>query len=71
MVEYRRSGFFYDNELYIYGRQKDVIVLGGQNRSTRFRDGCRWSDGVRTGCSVAVGTTVMANKYVYLSKLLK
>lgn len=60
-------GFFFDNELYIYGRQKDVIVLGGQNHAPQDLEmAVDGLDGVRTGCSVAVGHHSDEGEQVYL-----
>ncbi len=49
-------GFFHEGELYIYGRSKDVIVLGGQNHAPQDLEmAVDGLSGVRTGCAVAVG----------------
>lgn len=49
-------GFFYEGELYVTGRAKDLIIIRGRNHSPSevelLVDGV---PGVRTGCSAAVG----------------
>jgi fatty-acyl-CoA synthase len=48
-------GFLFENELYISGRIKDVLVIRGQNHSPYDIEHAVDSvDGVRTGCAVAV-----------------
>ncbi|MEC7985811.1 MAG: fatty acyl-AMP ligase [Myxococcota bacterium] len=48
-------GFFFDEELFISGREKDVLVIRGQNHSPYDIEHAVDSvSGVRTGCSVAV-----------------
>ena len=48
-------GFLFDEELYISGRIKDVLVIRGQNHSPYDIEHAVDSvDGVRTGCAVAV-----------------
>jgi acyl-CoA synthetase (AMP-forming)/AMP-acid ligase II len=47
-------GFIHDNELYLSGRAKDVIILRGRNHSPdEVEHAVDAVDGVRTGCSVA------------------
>ena len=49
-------GFIHDGELYVCGRQKDIVIVRGANHAPEefeaALDGLR---GVRTGCAVAVG----------------
>ena len=48
-------GFLYQEELYISGRNKDVLVIRGQNHSPYdIEQALDAVDGVRTGCAVAV-----------------
>lgn len=60
-------GFYFEGELYIYGRKKDVIVLGGQNHAPQDLemavDGIK---GVRTGCTVAVSKVSSDGEQVFL-----
>lgn len=48
-------GFIQDNELYITGRKKDVIILNGQNHMPHEIERALDSvDGMRKGCAAAV-----------------
>jgi len=48
-------GFLFQNELYISGRSKDVLVIRGQNHSPYdLEQAVDAIEGVRTGCAVAV-----------------
>jgi len=48
-------GFLYDDELYLTGRAKDVLILRGRSHSpTEVEASVDHVEGVRTGCSVAV-----------------
>lgn len=50
-------GFILDEELYISGRAKDVIVLRGQNHIPyEIERALEGVEGVRTGCAAAVGS---------------
>ena len=60
-------GFFFEGNLYIYGRKKDVIVLNGQNHAPQdLEQAVDEIDGVRQGCSVAVGDTSSGGEKVYM-----
>ena len=60
-------GFIYKNELYICGREKDVIVLNGQNHAPQdLEQAVDDVEGVRTGCSVAVGDITEDGEKIYL-----
>jgi acyl-CoA synthetase (AMP-forming)/AMP-acid ligase II len=60
-------GFYFQNELYIYGRKKDVIVLGGQNHAPQDLEmAVDGIEGVRTGCAVAVSKVSSEGEQVYL-----
>jgi acyl-CoA synthetase (AMP-forming)/AMP-acid ligase II len=48
-------GFLYQEELYLTGREKDVLILRGRSHSpTEVEAAVDRAEGVRTGCSVAV-----------------
>jgi acyl-CoA synthetase (AMP-forming)/AMP-acid ligase II len=52
-------GFFFEGNLYIAGRAKDLIIIRGRNYAPQeFEDPLYELDGVRLGCTVAVSTTV-------------
>jgi acyl-CoA synthetase (AMP-forming)/AMP-acid ligase II len=52
-------GFFFEGNLYIGGRAKDLIILRGRNYAPQeFEDPIYELDGLRLGCAVAVSTTV-------------
>jgi acyl-CoA synthetase (AMP-forming)/AMP-acid ligase II len=52
-------GFFFEGNLYIAGRAKDLIILRGRNYAPQeFEDPLYETDGIRLGCSVAVSTSV-------------
>ena len=60
-------GFYFEEELYIYGRKKDVIVLGGQNHAPQDLEmAVDGLDGVRTGCTVAVSNVDSDGEQVFL-----
>ncbi len=60
-------GFIFEGELYIYGRQKDVIVLGGQNHAPQDLEmAVDGIEGVRVGCTVAVSKVDENGESVYL-----
>ena len=49
-------GFVHRGELYLYGREKDIIILRGRNYSPQEFEQCLDGlEGVRTGCSAAIG----------------
>ena len=49
-------GFVADGELYVCGREKDVIVIRGANHAPReFEEGLSDVESVRAGCAVALG----------------
>ncbi|HUK12702.1 MAG TPA: AMP-binding protein [Thermoanaerobaculaceae bacterium] len=49
-------GFVADGELYVCGREKDVIVIRGANRAPQeFEESADAVEGVRAGCVVALG----------------
>jgi fatty-acyl-CoA synthase len=49
-------GFIHDGELYVCGRQKDVVIVRGANHAPEeFEAALDGMAGVRTGCAVAVG----------------
>ncbi|MFW5741086.1 MAG: AMP-binding protein, partial [Myxococcota bacterium] len=49
-------GFVYDGELYLYGRDKDVIILRGRNYAPQeFEHLLDDVEGVRAGCAAAIG----------------
>lgn len=49
-------GFFYEGELYIAGRVKDLIIIRGRNYAPQeIEELLVGVEGVRTGCAVAVG----------------
>ena len=50
------SGFLLDGELYLHGRDKDLIILAGRNHAPQELEQCLDGlSGVRTGCVAAVG----------------
>jgi fatty-acyl-CoA synthase len=52
-------GFFFEGNLYIGGRAKDLIILRGRNYAPQeFEDPIYELEGLRLGCAVAVSTTV-------------
>ncbi len=52
-------GFFFEGNLYIAGRAKDLIILRGRNYAPQeFEDPLYELEGIRLGCSVAVSSTV-------------
>jgi acyl-CoA synthetase (AMP-forming)/AMP-acid ligase II len=52
-------GFFFERNLYIGGRAKDLIILRGRNYAPQeFEDPIYELEGLRLGCAVAVSTTV-------------
>lgn len=60
-------GFYFEEELYIYGRKKDVIVLAGQNHAPQDLEmAVDGLEGVRIGCSVAVGKVDSSGERIYL-----
>ena len=60
-------GFYFEDELYIYGRKKDVIILGGQNHAPQDLEmAVDGLDGVRTGCTVAVSNVGSDGEQVFL-----
>ncbi len=60
-------GFIFEEELYIYGRKKDVIVLAGQNHAPQDLEmAVDDIDGVRTGCAVAVGKVDDSGEQIFL-----
>jgi acyl-CoA synthetase (AMP-forming)/AMP-acid ligase II len=49
-------GFIHDGELYVCGRQKDIVIVRGANHAPEeFETALDGLPGVRTGCAVAVG----------------
>jgi len=45
-----------DGELYVSGREKDLIIIRGSNHAAQeFEDCLAGIEGVRTGCAVALG----------------
>ncbi|MGB0641257.1 MAG: AMP-binding protein, partial [Myxococcota bacterium] len=49
-------GFIFENQLYISGRAKEIIVIRGRNHTPgEFEQSLDSVDGIRTGCSIAVG----------------
>lgn len=60
-------GFVFEDELYIYGRKKDVIVLAGQNHAPQDLEmAVDDIEGVRTGCAVAVGKVDDNGEQIFL-----
>jgi fatty-acyl-CoA synthase len=52
-------GFFFEGNLFIGGRAKDLIILRGRNYAPQeFEDPIYELEGLRLGCAVAVSTTV-------------
>lgn len=52
-------GFFYESNLFIAGRVKDIIILRGRNYAPQeFEELIADVDGVRRGAAVAVGSVV-------------
>lgn len=52
-------GFFFEDNLYIAGRAKDLIIIRGRNYAPQeFEDPLYELAGVRLGCTVAVSTSV-------------
>ena len=50
------TGFVYEEELYLFGRAKDLIVLRGRNHAPQeIEQAADGVAGVRTGCSAAIG----------------
>jgi acyl-CoA synthetase (AMP-forming)/AMP-acid ligase II len=51
-------GFVADGELYLTGRAKDLVIIRGANHAPHaFEEQANTVEGVRTGCTVAVGFT--------------
>ena len=49
-------GFIHGGELYVCGRQKDIVIVRGANHAPEeFEAALEGLPGVRTGCAVAVG----------------
>ena len=49
-------GFIHDGELYVCGRNKDIVIVRGANHAPEeFEEALDGLPGVRTGCAVAVG----------------
>jgi acyl-CoA synthetase (AMP-forming)/AMP-acid ligase II len=49
-------GFIEDGELYVSGREKDVVILRGRNHAPQeFEEALDGLAGVRAGCAAAVG----------------
>jgi len=49
-------GFIHDGELYVCGRQKDIVIVRGANHAPEeFEAALDGLPGVRIGCAVAVG----------------
>jgi acyl-CoA synthetase (AMP-forming)/AMP-acid ligase II len=49
-------GFIFNDQLYISGRAKEIIVIRGRNHTPgEFEQPLDLVEGIRTGCSVAVG----------------
>jgi acyl-CoA synthetase (AMP-forming)/AMP-acid ligase II len=49
-------GFIHGGELYVCGRQKDIVIVRGANHAPEeFEAALDGLPGVRTGCAVAVG----------------
>ncbi len=49
-------GFVHEDELFVCGRHKDIIIVRGANHAPEeFESVCDELDGVRTGCAVAIG----------------
>jgi acyl-CoA synthetase (AMP-forming)/AMP-acid ligase II len=49
-------GFIHDGELYVCGRNKDIVIIRGANHAPEeFEAALDGLPGVRTGCAVAVG----------------
>ncbi|MAY80099.1 MAG: AMP-dependent synthetase [Deltaproteobacteria bacterium] len=49
-------GFIFDDQLYISGRAKEIIVIRGRNHTPgEFEQPLDSVEGIRTGCSIAVG----------------
>jgi len=49
-------GFFADGELYVCGREKNVVVIRGANHQPQeFEEALTGLEPVRTGCAVALG----------------
>jgi acyl-CoA synthetase (AMP-forming)/AMP-acid ligase II len=52
-------GFIFEEEIYIAGRAKDLIIIRGRNYAPQeFEELLLDLDGVRTGCAIAVGAFV-------------
>jgi acyl-CoA synthetase (AMP-forming)/AMP-acid ligase II len=50
------SGFLHDGELYLHGREKDLIVLRGRNYAPQdVEQAAQEATGIRPGCVAAVG----------------
>ena len=51
-------GFFADGELYLCGREKDLVIVRGANHAPQEFEAClEGLAGVRPGCAVALGFT--------------
>jgi fatty-acyl-CoA synthase len=49
-------GFIHDGELYVCGRNKDIVIIRGANHAPEeFEAALEGLPGLRTGCAVAVG----------------
>ncbi len=52
-------GFIFEEEIYIAGRVKDLIIIRGRNYAPQeFEELLLDLDGVRTGCAIAVGAFI-------------
>jgi acyl-CoA synthetase (AMP-forming)/AMP-acid ligase II len=49
-------GFFFDESLYLYGREKDLIILRGRNHAPQdIEQALEGLPGIRAGCCAAIG----------------
>ncbi len=52
-------GFVFDGEIYVSGRVKDLIIIRGRNYAAQeIEELLQDVEGLRTGCTIAVGTMV-------------
>jgi acyl-CoA synthetase (AMP-forming)/AMP-acid ligase II len=60
-------GFIEDGELYLSGREKDLVILRGANHAPEeFEEALDGLAGVRPGCAVAVGCVTEAGEELLL-----
>jgi fatty-acyl-CoA synthase len=65
-------GFLHDGELYVCGRQKDIVIVRGANHAPEeFEAALDGLPGVRTGCAIAVGFVLSGDEDEALAMLVE